>query len=230
MTDSQPLSPASYKPRSNCWTGSASSARLAALALGAALLAGCGSLPLPDKPVRPDIYDFGPHEVQTQASPAGAPIALARFEAAVDLDSPHMLYRLAYADAQMPRPYAHASWSMAPGQLLYQRLRAVLGESNPVVMVGEGFARVELRVELEEFSQIFTSPDQSHGLVRLRATALAPSNHADRLLGQRSFEASAPAPTPDAAGGVKAMTQASDQVTRELAQWVQGLLPQQEKR
>jgi cholesterol transport system auxiliary component len=206
-------------------------AGLAAMAFGAALLAGCGGLSsLPDKPVRPEFYDFGPHAPQAQAAPTGVPIALARFDVPAALDSTRMLYRLAYADAQMPKPYAHARWSMAPAQLMYQRLRAVLGERHPIVLVGEGYARIELRVELEEFSQIFTSPGESHGLVRIRATALAPNNRGDRLLGQRGFEVSAPAPTPDAVGGVKAMTQASDQITRELAQWVEGLVPEQDRR
>ena len=205
-------------------------ARLAVLALGAALLAGCSGLSLPDKPVRPEFYDFGPSAPNAQAAPTGVPIALARFDVPVALDSTRMLYRLAYADAQMPKPYAHARWSMAPAQLMYQRLRSVLGERHPVVLVGEGYARIELRVELDEFSQIFTSPSESHALVRVRATALAPNNRGDRLLGQRGFEVSVPAPTPDAVGGVKALTQASDQLTRELSQWMEGLAPEQNTR
>lgn len=208
-------------------------ARLAAVACGAALLAGCSGLAsLPDKPVRPEFYDFGPDapQVQARAAPRGVPIAMARFDVPTALDSTRMLYRLAYADAQMPRPYAHARWTMSPAQLMYQRLRAVLGERHPMVLVGEGYARIELRVELEEFSQVFTSPKESHGLTRVRATALAPNNRGDRLLGQRSFEVKAPAPTPDAVGGVKALTQASDQLTRELAQWVESLVPEQDRR
>lgn len=194
---------------------------LLALALGSALV-GCG-VALPDKPVRPELYDFGPHVAQAKASPKGVPVALAQLDVPQALDSTRMVYRLAYADAQVPSPYAHSRWSMPPAQLLNQRLRAVLGEQHPVVMVGEGYARIELRIDLEEFSQVFTSAQDSHGLVRVRATALAPNNRGDRLLGQRGFEVSVPAPTPDAVGGVKALTQASDQLVREISQWVDSL-------
>ena len=188
----------------------------------AAALTGCG-VALPDKPVRPELYDFGPSVSQPQAAPTGVPVALGPLDVPQALDSSRMLYRLAYADAQLPSPYAHARWSMSPAQLLHQRLRAVLGEQHPVVLVGEGYARIELRVELEEFSQVFTSAQDSHGLIRVRATALAPNNLGDRLLGQRGFEVTAPAPTPDAVGGVKALTQASDQLTRAISDWVNGL-------
>jgi hypothetical protein len=45
-----------------CSTGMRSAA-VAALAAGIAVLTGCGSLPLPDKPQRPAQYDFGPGAV-----------------------------------------------------------------------------------------------------------------------------------------------------------------------
>ncbi|ARU03380.1 hypothetical protein CCO03_00600 [Comamonas serinivorans] len=187
-----------------------------------AALTGCG-VPLPDKPVRPELYDFGPRVAQAQATPTGVPIALAQLDVPQALDSTRMVYRLAYADAQVPSPYAHSRWSMPPAQLLHQRLRSVLGEKHPVVLVGEGYARIELRIELDEFSQVFSSAQESQGLVRVRATALAPNNRGDRLLGQRGFEVSVPAPTPDAVGGVRALTQASDRLTREISDWVDSL-------
>ena len=196
----------------------------------ALLLGACGSLPLPDKPVRPEFYDFGPISSQHASTPTGVPIALAQFESSRALDSTRMVYRLAYSDAQVPHPYAHARWSMPPAQLLYQRVRSILAESHPVVFVGEGYARIELRVELDEFSQVFDSANQSHGLVRAHVTALAPNNRGDRLMGQRSFAVQVPAPTADAPGGVKALTQASEQIARDIAQWVNALPQPNDKR
>ena len=196
----------------------------------ALLLGACGSLPLPDKPVRPEFYDFGPISSQHASTPTGVPIALAQFESSRALDSTRMVYRLAYSDAQVPHPYAHARWSMPPAQLLYQRVRSILAESHPVVFVGEGYARIELRVELDEFSQVFDTTSQSHGLVRAHVTALAPNNRGDRLLGQRSFAVQVPAPTADAPGGVKALTQASEQISRDIAQWVNALPPPSNQR
>ena len=196
----------------------------------ALLLGACGSLPLPDKPVRPEFYDFGPISSQHASTPTGVPIALAQFESSRALDSTRMVYRLAYSDAQVPHPYAHARWSMPPAQLLYQRVRSVLAETHPIVFVGEGYARIELRVELDEFSQVFDSTSQSHGLVRAHVTALAPNNRGDRLMGQRSFAVQVPAPTADAPGGVKALTQASEQISRDIAQWVNALPQPNDKR
>ena len=193
----------------------------ASVTAAALLLSACGSLP--DKPVRPQIYDFGPISSQSSAMPAGVPIALAPFDAPRSLDGTIIIYRLAYSDAQVPHPYAHARWSMPPAQLLHQRVRAELAKNHPVVFVGEGQARIELRLEIDEFSQVFDSPSQSHGLVRAHVTAMAPNNRGDRLLGQRSFAVQVPAPTPDAPGGVKALTQASDQLTQDIAKWVDAL-------
>ena len=196
--------------------------RLSSVAV-ALTLGACGSLPLPDKPVRPDVYDFGPISSQRASTPSGVPIALAQFEASRALDSTRMVYLLAYSDAHVPHPYPQARWSMPPAQLLYQRVRSVLAETHPIVFVGEGYARIELRVELDEFSQVFDSTSQSHGLVRAHVTALAPNNRGDRLMGQRSFAAQVPAPTADAPGGVKALTLASEQLSRDIAQWVNAL-------
>ena len=84
-------------------------------------------------------------------------------------------------------------------------------------------APVVLRIELEEFSQLFESPATSIGLLRLRATALQPSPRGERLLGQRSFIVQRPSPSADAAGGVRALTAATDAVVEEIDQWLQQL-------
>ena len=80
-----------------------------------------------------------------------------------------------------------------------------------------------LRIELEEFSQLFESPTASTGLLRLRATAVQPSPQGERLLGQRSFIVQRPAPSADAAGGVRALTAATDAAVEEIDQWLQQL-------
>ena len=201
----------------------------------AAVLASCSALP--DKPVRPTVYDFGPGAVAGQPAnrpaplPALATLALDEVQASAALDSTAVLYRLAYADAQALRPYAQARWSMAPAQLLRQRLREHLGLRRAVLNAGEGSGPsttsatppVLLRVELEEFSQLFESPTASTGLLRLRATALHASPQGEKLLGQRSFIVQRPAPSADAAGGVRALTAATDAVVEEIDQWLQQL-------
>ena len=189
------------------------------------LLGGCGALPLPDKPVRPQPYDLGPALPQAaSAAPSGPALALGRVDAPPAIDGSNIVYRLMYSDAgQQPRPYALARWTMAPPQLLAQRLREAFSATRPVVETGAGLAAVEMRTEIDEFAQIFSSPAASEGVVRLRVTVTAPRARAQRLLGQRTFTVRQPAPTADAAGGVAALRAASDEAVRQIVAWVNGL-------
>ena len=129
---------------------------------------------MPDKPVRPAVFDFGPG-LATPAPAAAAqtlpPLLLADIEAPAAVDGTAVLFRLAYADVQQLRPYAHARWSMPPAQLVRQRLRDQLSQQRVVLSPAEGPASLVLRLELEEFTQVFEAPERSVGLVRLRATA-----------------------------------------------------------
>jgi len=202
---------------------------IGALALVLAL-AGCSALP--DKPGRTTLYDFGPGVLTTPSpSASGAPrlppIALADIEANARIDGTQLLYRLGYADANELRPYGQSRWSLAPAQLLRQRLREALAARRTVLDPQESatIARSEirpqtLRVSLEEFTQYFESPASSAGLVRLRATLTQGTPSSDRVLGQRTFTVRLPAPSADAPGGVKALSAASDAVVAQLVAWV----------
>lgn len=190
---------------------------------------------LPDKPVRSVVYDFGPgartNAVAVVADSSLPPIELGAVDATTALDSTALLYRLAYADAQLLQPYALARWSMPPAQLLHQRLREALGQQQRVLTEGAGIgigsgirATRRLRLELQEFSQVFDTPDASVGLVRLHASVVSTTTTGGgRLLAQRSFVAQRPAPSPDAGGGVHALTAASDAVLLDIAQWLNTL-------
>ena len=144
------------------------------------ILTACSALP--DKPVRAVTYDFGPGAVTSAVAvnsvvpQALAPIALAEIESGSALNGTAVLYRLMYANAQELRPYAQARWSMPPAQLLRQRLREHLGKSRGVVNPGEAVASTispwVVRLELEEFSQLFESTSASVGLLRMRATVI----------------------------------------------------------
>ena len=207
--------------------------KLAGLARSGLLLLALGlsACAFPDKPVRPDVYDFGPGALGVRAPGAASmpTIALGEVEAGVALDSTAVLYRLAFADAQQLRPYAQARWSMPPAQLLRQRLREHLGQSRAVVNPGDGgvdaAAPWQLRLELEEFSQLFQSPTSSVGLVRLRVSVVQSTVRGERLLAQRSVVVQQPAGSADAAGGIKALAQASDMAVAQIDQWLQQLPP-----
>ncbi|MDA7418239.1 ABC-type transport auxiliary lipoprotein family protein [Xenophilus arseniciresistens] len=195
----------------------------------ALLMSACGALP--DKPQRATLYDFGPGALQAVpvASSAQQPaLVLADIDASGRLESTQLLYRLGYADAQVLHAYSQARWSQPPAQLLRQRLRETLATGRTVLGPDEAAAiarqdgRVPdvLRISLDEFSHYFEAPQQSSGLLRLRATLLRNGPAGDRVLAQRSFTVQRPAPTADAPGGVKALTAASDAVLAEIAQWV----------
>lgn len=192
-----------------------------------ASLVGCAT---PDKPVRATLYDFGPGAT---ASPPPAvqalpPLVLADIEASGGLDGSSVLYRLGYADANQLRPYAQARWSAPPPRLVRQRLREQLAWERPVLDLGESAALARsggamprvLRIELEEFSHFFESQSQSWGLLRLRATLMESTPAGEKLLAQRSLVVRQPAPSADAAGGVRALAAATDAAAGEIRQWL----------
>jgi cholesterol transport system auxiliary component len=201
----------------------------------AALLAACAVTP--DKPVRSTQYDFGTAVAVTAVPNPGPnpnpsatqpPIVLADIEAAGSLEGSSMFYRLAYADAHQLRPYAQARWSAPPPQLIRQRLRERIGADRPVLDPSESAALARtgglmprvLRLDLEEFSHLFDSPTQSWGVVRLRASLFENTPAGERLIAQRSVVSRQPAPTPDASGGVRGLTAATDAAADDLRQWL----------
>lgn len=190
-----------------------------------------GACSVVEKPVRAVAYDFGPGARATSealSENGRGTIALADVEAASALEGTALLYRLAYANAQQLQPYALARWSMPPAQLLAQRLRETLGQQQPVLRQGDAQLLTaqparRLQLELDEFSQVFDAPGSSVGLVRVNATVVQSDAAGDRLLAQRRFVAQSPAPSADAAGGVRALAAASDQLATDIASWLNTL-------
>ena len=200
-------------------------ARAVFLSLASALMLGACSLPLPDKPVRPEPYDLGPPlPLAASTTATGAALAVDTVEANAAIDGTAVVYRLLYSgDGQQPRPYAQARWVMSPPQLVSQRLREAFSATRPVVDVGMGLAQVELRAQLDDFSQVFSGPNASEGVVRLRLTLIAPASATQRLLGQHTVVVRQPAQTADAPGGVAALRAATDEAVRQAVAWVQSV-------
>lgn len=195
-------------------------------------LAACSGLP--DKPTRALMYDFGPGPLSMQPTTRQAPLAplaiddITTYGGAIENMS--VLYRLAYSDEQQLRPYSQARWSMPPAQLVRQRLREQLSLRRTVFTPGESAAlnrsqnavlpRV-LKIELQEFSHLFTAPETSVGLIRMRATLIDVTPAGEKLLAQRNVIVQRPAPSADAPGGVRALTAATDAAIEEIDQWLQ---------
>ncbi|MGS0896500.1 ABC-type transport auxiliary lipoprotein family protein [Burkholderia stagnalis] len=185
----------------------------AALAvLTVVLAAGCASNGAALSNVR---YDLGP---AAPVATAGAGPALKVLDVAAPeaLDSDKFVYRLAYADAQRTAVYRDSRWTATPAQLLTQRLRGALSSRGAVLEGSDGVRAPTLKVDLNEFEQVFDGQAQSHGAVTARATLMQDG----KVLGQRTFVARAPSDTADAAGGARALAAASDQLVSQIAAWV----------
>jgi len=181
-------------------------------------LSGCGLLPSRAPPKTE--FDFGP-EPNAPADPAPlSQMQLMVYDVGAPtwMDGTAMYYRLAYRNAAVPLPYADSEWVMSPPALLTARLRSSIavhpdGEARPVGV--HAAAVYTLHSELLEFEQIFDAPDRSHAVLRLRVTL-----EGEGMWTQRTFTIDRPAPTPNAAGGVTALTECSDELVRLLGRWV----------
>ena len=192
----------------------ASDVAAAALCLACAA---CGISAITSSP-ETNQYDFGPASAKNSAQGLRQPLLIYDVSAPAWLDSPLIYYRLAYEDAARPQAYADSRWVSSPAQLITGRLRERLAASGKggIVHPSDGSrASYALRVELDEFTQVFDAPGESKAVVRLRASVLGKN----ALLAQRSFSVERAVSSPDAEGGVRALIGASDEVLDQLVAW-----------
>lgn len=188
---------------------------VAGLALALAC-AGCSFTPAPVPPVA--LFDFGPVPPGNPTQTLRHPLVIYDVSAPAWLDSPSITYRLAYQDAARPQAYADSRWVSSPAELIATRLRGRLAASGKggVVHPADGTrASYALRVELNDFTQVFDAPGKSRAVVRLRASVLG----SRALIAQKSFSVEGPVGTPDAEGGVRALIAASDEALDQLVAW-----------
>jgi cholesterol transport system auxiliary component len=183
-----------------------------AVALTFGLLAGCAGNPAAFADIR---YDLGPVPQVAASGPMPA-VKVLDVTAPETLASDKLIYRLSYADAQQTASYANSHWTMAPSALLTQRLRNALSQRGTVLTGSDGVSAPVLKVDLNEFEQIFDSQTQSHGAITARATV----THGGKVLAQRTFVARAPASSADAAGGAQALAVASDDLVAQISTWL----------
>ena len=199
--------------------------------LASVLLAGCAIGPQSQTPTA--VYDFGLQRLSsaTLQPRLRASLLVAEAVAPTWLDSPAIQYRLAYHDIAQSYVYANSRWAAAPGVLLTQRIRSHLAAvtNDGVVSASDG-ARADyaLRLELEEFTQVFDTPDKSRVVIRLRASLV--ERHSRALLAQQGFNLERPAPTANAAGAVHALTEASDELAGNLIAWLAAKLEEEKKK
>ena len=168
-------------------------------------------------------YDFGPVYLDAVKPPVPRlpALNLAEVQSAPWLDGPLIFYRLGYANIQQAAPYAGSRWSMTPAQLIGQRLKTRIAQEGGTVLSQSGGASQLplLRLELDDFIQIFATPASSVGQLSLRASVF----HGPQLVAQKQFARQVNAPTADAAGGARALATASDGVITDMLDWLASL-------
>jgi len=130
------------------------------------------------------------------------------------LETAAMQYRLGYADGSRRQVFAESRWAAPPAELLEVALRRG-------VAAGEGGSPAtgcRLRIDLDEFVQVFDDPQASHAVLEARAMLMA--TRSDRSLARRSFSLRKNTATPDARGGVAAFAALSGEFGSQLAAWL----------
>jgi cholesterol transport system auxiliary component len=166
------------------------------------------------------LYDLGPLHAPNpaEAAPSLPAISVAEAQAPAWLDSQMMFYRLNYANDQQPRPYSASKWTMPPVQLFVQRLKSRLSQAGGVVIPASdgGVNLPVLRIEADDFSQMFDSASHSRAYIAMRASLF----DGRTLRTQKMFIKQVPAASPDAQGGAAALADASDAIINEMAVWL----------
>ena len=158
-------------------------------------LGGCGGAAAPE----PRTFDLG------LDAPAAIPaVRIGAVRAVAPFDEGDMQYRLAYRSASEIAPYAGSRWAAAPADLFRKQLQRAAS-------AGEG--KCIISVELQEFSQIFSSATESAARVELRAL-LSPGAH------PKQFAVTENSAGLDAASGAAALARAANRAVAEIGAWV----------
>lgn len=177
--------------------------------VAAALLAGCAVSP--GTPARA-VYDLGPAG-PASTRPGTVAWRIADVTASPSAAGDGLAYRLAFRQAQRLEFYRDSTWAAPPAALLTQRLREQ--PAPPAACPGRAPALVT--VHLDAFEQVFTSPTQSHVVLRVQAT-LWPAQGAAAT--QQQWQLTREAPSPDAAGAVRGLAEAVDAWLPQWTGWL----------
>ena len=178
------------------------------------LLSACVGRPENSPPVV--AYDFGLPAARLVEDGAWARLAL-EVKSPAWLNSSRVDYRLAYEDPLKRRDYVGSRWVGTPASLIEQRLVQQIGGVNAS---GNASFDCLLRVELQEFSQVFDSFQQSRGVLQSQVSLIDKKRI---VLAQRQFSIEKAAVSADAHGGVVALVETSAAFSRQLVGWLDDL-------
>lgn len=186
---------------------------VAALSLG---LGACTTLLAPAQHL--SVFDLGiPVSMADNDTSASPRVMPASIEVRVPswLASAAMQYQLDYQVPPDRRWYTESRWAAQPSELLQRYLQQAMGYGRTHQ------SACRLRIEVEEYTQIFSAADESKA--HLRGTLLLLAQREDRVVERRSFVVESPAPSPNAQGGVLAHRAVAQQFSAEIGEWLQSV-------
>lgn len=197
--------------------------RIAFAAITCLWLAGCATVTRQAFPQRYTLQVALPATRAKVAPSRAATLTIARVAAPAWLQGAGMHYRLQYRHTDVVAAYADSMWAAPPAQMLAWVLRTRLADSGAwraVVGADAGATTTyRLQVRLDDFVQVFTQPQQSHGLLDATVTLIDGA----RVIAQTRIRLVAPAPSPDAAGGVAALNAAGAEFATRVQAWLQSM-------
>lgn len=182
--------------------------------MGVCMLAACGSLP--KAAATYSVHDFGPLD-SAAMRPVPFPIRNLEVVPAPWLASNAIQYRLTYAQPTRRQFFLESRWAAQPAQLMEVAIKRSM-KANQTAVATSG---CRLRIELDEFAQVFDAEGMSRGVVEARAVLLAPRT--DQLIASQGFAITRPARSADAVGGVVALREGVLQLNGELLDWLEAL-------
>lgn len=177
----------------------------------ATTLAGCG---IGRVGAPPSVFDLGLDAKPVPTLPARAPIALS-LQAVPVLSDTSVIWRV--GDSAAPKAYATYRWASSPSELVRQRITDRLSRQGAVLADRVNLQMPQLQLSLMQFEQVYAEDGQSsEGRVLLQAVLV----NGRAVVDQKRIQVRIPAATQDAAGGVAALRQATDEAADQLAQWL----------
>lgn len=183
----------------------------AIMILASLLISACGGLGKA-KPAAA-MYDFG---LANSAPSYSSLLPVDAVTSPQALHHQHIRYRLAYDNPSQVLAYAESRWTAPPAELMNQMVHASMGTPT--------LNGCHVAIQLTVFDHVFDSPANSHGLVQMQATVMAKKSRHE--VGRKRFQHSLQASSPDARGGVSALSQAAQAGLDEVFAWSNGVAQQ----
>jgi len=134
------------------------------------------------------------------------PVRVGLVRAIAPFDSTDMHYRLAFRNAAEIAAFAHSRWAATPAEMLRKQILRGAGERAGGCV---------LELEVQEFTQVFSSEKASEARIELRASLARSGSNVSR-----GFTVSEPNAGPDAAAGAAAFARAAERAIGELGRWI----------